>query len=613
MNTDSKNSTAWKPPIPIAHGDLPEFPVDALSPWIRDYVHALATSTQTPTDLAAMLAMSAVAITCARRIDVRIKPDYREPLNIYTMTAMPPGSRKSAVFTHVMRPIVAAEQRLVGAADDNNGCTPRLMTDDASPAALATLLAEQRERIAVVSAEGGVFRRIADRQSPISLELYLKGHVGDSLCLDRKNRKPEYVVRPSLTIALAVQPEVIRSLARTPSFGGRGLLGRFFYALPPSLIGFRVIDAPPVPTSVFSAYQVGMEALLSDLLSPEEHTLCLSERAKARWARFFDEIERRQRPEGDLFTMTDWASKGAGGVARVAGLLHLADRPGDAAAYNAPIEGDVMERAVQVGEYLIPHAKAAYAMMACDPVRDGAQHVLAWIRRSGLRAFSRREAQKANEGRFRRVDQLKLILGLLQEHNYIRELTQPRPRKAGRPPSPQYRVHPSVIEPLDTIDTKDNTDSSVDCVDCVDGGASAHLGDSAPHDYPAMLDLIRGTRARLETVARRATQRTTRGRLSKWWPRKEWHAAVLPVLARCCAIHVVEDRFGPPLAYGLKACTAAANQLSSDLSAFSDLELHDLVANAVDQDEREDPVRAAALSKLRARAQAKALRVEAST
>ena len=38
---------------------------------------------------------------------------WREPLNLYTVIALPPGSRKSAVFAAMTAPILAAEQALI--------------------------------------------------------------------------------------------------------------------------------------------------------------------------------------------------------------------------------------------------------------------------------------------------------------------------------------------------------------------------------------------------------------------------------------------------------------------------------------------------------------------
>ena len=111
---------------------------------------------------------------------------------------------------------------------------PRLVADDVTPEAAASLLAEQGGRLAVLSAEGGIFATLAGRYSGTpNLEVFLKGHAGDLLVVDRKGRDHEYVEHPALTLGLAVQPEVLTDIAAMPGFRGRGLLARILYALPP--------------------------------------------------------------------------------------------------------------------------------------------------------------------------------------------------------------------------------------------------------------------------------------------------------------------------------------------------------------------------------------------
>ena len=97
---------------------------------------------------------------------------------------------------------------------------PRWLVDDATPEALAGLLATYG-RIALLSPEGDVFDQMAGRYNQAAgpnLGVYLKGHAGDLLKVDRRGRPPEYVERPCLTIGLTVQPEVLQGLASRPGF-----------------------------------------------------------------------------------------------------------------------------------------------------------------------------------------------------------------------------------------------------------------------------------------------------------------------------------------------------------------------------------------------------------
>lgn len=95
----------WEPPIPFDDYKLPEFPTGALSDWLRDFVEAEARATQTPPDLAAMLALAVCAAACAKRLEIRLKDGWIEPLNLFTITVLPSGNRKSAVFRHLTAPL----------------------------------------------------------------------------------------------------------------------------------------------------------------------------------------------------------------------------------------------------------------------------------------------------------------------------------------------------------------------------------------------------------------------------------------------------------------------------------------------------------------------------
>jgi putative DNA primase/helicase len=58
----------WPPVIPFREFNLPPFPLDALPEWVRDFVRAEAVTTQTPPDMAALLALSTLAVISARLV-----------------------------------------------------------------------------------------------------------------------------------------------------------------------------------------------------------------------------------------------------------------------------------------------------------------------------------------------------------------------------------------------------------------------------------------------------------------------------------------------------------------------------------------------------------------
>jgi len=493
-----QSAPIWETPVPFHQFELPPFPVVSLPGWLGAFVEAEAIATQTPVDLAAMLGLSVVAAACAKRIVIQIRPGYREPANIYTVTTLPSGSRKTAVFADATGPLEEYERaeakrtasaiakartaykirearlrrlqeqaanpeeksqnRFASEAEklaEEQAKTPvpvprRCLADDCTPEKLPGLLADNGGRVAVMSPEGDVFDLMAGRYSSkkaANFGVFLKGHAGDSIRVDRVGRPPEYVNAPAITIGLAVQPDVIRGLASEPGFRGRGLLARFLFAMPSSLLGRRIINAPAVPGQIRAEYRAGVLALLNLPFDKDEsgeacpHVLVPDPDALEALHEFETWIEPQLSEFGALGTMSDWGGKIVGAVARIAGLLHMAAMTGSVAPWQTPIARTTIERAIQIGKYLIPHARAAFAEMGADPVVENAKKILRWIEHTVVDSFTRRDAHQAMRATFRRTEDLDAPLAVLVDRRFIRH--QPsHATSRGRPPGPAFDVNP---------------------------------------------------------------------------------------------------------------------------------------------------------------------------
>ncbi|MEU7868033.1 DUF3987 domain-containing protein [Dactylosporangium sp. NPDC049140] len=491
----------WPPPIPLAarHG-APPYPVEALPAWLADMVSAVAEFTQTPTDLAGCLALAALSTAAGGRACAEVRPGWREPCNLFTAVVLPPGSRKSAVFATMTRPLLAAERTLIdrakpaiveaelarrvaskaaeraanaaahadsGARDrllaDAAGATmnadaitvpvlPRLIADDVTSEQAASLLAEQGGRLAVLSAEGGIFATLAGRYSGApNLEVFLKGHAGDMLRVDRRSRPAEHVDRPALTLGLAIQPEVLRDIASMPGFRGKGLLARILFAVPENTVGRRRIGADPVPTAIAEAYATNLGTLVAALDGwTDPAVMPLTSAANARVLDIERDVEPRLGPSGAWAHIVDWGSKFTGAIVRIAGLLHLATHGGNGC--TRPVEVDTVDQAAALGRYFAEHALAAFDDMGADPVIDDARHILGWIERTVSRRFTKRDLFSAlSRGRFRKAADLDPALNLLQAHGYLRAEPIPERVGAGRPPSSAWLTHPEITRPAATV------------------------------------------------------------------------------------------------------------------------------------------------------------------
>ena len=194
---------------------------------------------------------------------------------------------------------------------------------------------------------------MAGRYSPTATSnfgVFLRGHAGDDLRIDRVGRSPEFVIKPAVTVGLAVQPEVIRGLASRPGFRGRGLLGRFLYSLPASFLGHRNVDPPPMPPEIKETYRSHIFALLDLHFDQDEHAaLCPHElkmevNAQVRLQKFAEWVEPQLAEFGDLGSITDWAGKLVGAVARITGILHMAALASIPAPWDHPIPEATVEQ-----------------------------------------------------------------------------------------------------------------------------------------------------------------------------------------------------------------------------------------------------------------------------
>lgn len=517
----------WEQPAPFNEYELPEFPLEALPDWLHSYSKGLATATQTPVDMAAMLGLANCSAAIAGNVVARAREGWDEPTNLYGVIVLGSGNRKTAVHDAAKAPLEEVEAQLIrdkqaaidearversvldarlehlkkaaGKADieakrrhllaeakkvaqELRGvkapAVPKLIVSgDITPEAIASNLAEQEGRLFLSSDEGELFEMLSGRYgngSP-NFEIVLKAHAGGKVRADRRGRS-EVIENATLTIGLTVQPDVLRGLADKPGFRGRGLIGRFLYCIPKSLVGRRNITPEPLSDEGRNTYAKRIKTLaaLGKMLSGDgdmaPRVVRLSRDGLGYLTAFAEEIEPKLAEGAELYPIADWANKLTGAVVRIAAILHYGDN--SLSPNNVPdIPPDTVKRAIKIGRYLIPHALAAYAEMGADPQIESAKHLLRWIERDGVESFTKREAHFSNRGRFKKVTELEPALELLEAHGYIRTVARAaEPGKVGRKQSQLFEVNPliPVLNKMNTMNKiNPETSSSVHSVHSV--------------------------------------------------------------------------------------------------------------------------------------------------
>lgn len=463
----------WEEPLLFGEVNTPDIPVTILPGWLGQYVGAVSAASETPPGMAVMLALSVVATCLQKRFIISPRGnDYHEPLNLWTVTALPPASRKTFVISALTDPLSVWErEQLEQMADsilqtktmrevylariakltkqasgeddpqkrevmiyeiDKAGKDmpeeirpPILWTGDVTPERLQMLLAEQGEKMAVLSDEGGIFEIMGGLYSDgkANLDVFLQAHAGKSVRVDRASRTA-HLENPALSFGLAVQPAVIADLSQGSKkrFRGNGALARFLYCLPQNNIGRRdVRKYEPIPESVKADYNAGIIGLLN--ITPNVDTegiekpwpLTLAADALECWLVFSECIESKQGPNGEYEPIQDWTGKLPGVTLRIAGNLHVVEH----GLSKSIVNRCTMENAINLASLLIEHTKAAFDLMGADRTTDDAKAIFRWISENNLLLFTKNEVRIALKGRWTKSERLNRALEELQNRDIL--------------------------------------------------------------------------------------------------------------------------------------------------------------------------------------------------
>ena len=484
----------WEPPIPFEEITLPPFPVDALPSRVRPYVEAVAETTQTPVDMAGTAAIAVMASCIQGKYLVQAKADWREPTNLYALIVAEPSERKSAVTSLMVKPvnlyeteynkrnaatleknrmqkrILEKRQRSIedkvakGKAEENElddivseisrfrELAPmQLYADDVTPEKLISVLAEHDGVASVISAEGGIFDQLAGGMysKAVNIDVFLKGHAGDAIRIDRIGRNSESVESPALTLLFAVQPNVLSGLMQNNTFRGRGLTARFLYTMPVTRVGNRKYRTEPIPKDAEQQYFTLIGNLLDEECNPTvkcPEIITLSDEADRLLEAFATELEPKLRTE--YIDFSDWAGKLCGAIVRISGILFRAEGNGCHAFLQEPeppvVDGATMQRAITLGRYYTEHARAAYLLMGADPVVKQCKYVLRSVQSVGLAELSKRDIMRLCRG-FKKAEELQPVLDRLCEYGYLAAKPGEAKSCGGRPASQGYLVNPAVF------------------------------------------------------------------------------------------------------------------------------------------------------------------------
>ena len=488
VEVSETGESEWGELIPLFDEfDRPEFPLEVLPTWMSDYVSTIAHDLQVAIDLPANLALGAIAVAVLGNATVTYpRQNWTQPLNLYMAVALPPSAGKSPAKSAIFSVLEDLEQKRIGQAaafladfesdkrikeksqraneekaSKSKGIegdaareearalaselalmakpsSGKLLVDDITTEALGVELADAGGRIAVVSAEGGLFDRIAGLYSDqvANMDLYLEGWGGGRYSVSRIGRPPILVPKANLCVITTVQPAVLDAIGGRRDFSGRGLTARFLLTLPESNVGLRDRMRASIATPyVKKAYESSLTHIADEAF---EHPVSLVVKGGASelFAHWDQWLEDNLAPGQPLEHMAEWIGKLRASVLRIAGLLHIAH-----GKREEHVDVDVMNDAITLGGYFLAHAQAVTARWGTDGSVMQAQQIIEWTERTERTEFTARELQRSNGRQYTTVEDTRAPLELLVERGWIKPLFSGPLMFGGRGvPSPRFAV-----------------------------------------------------------------------------------------------------------------------------------------------------------------------------
>jgi putative DNA primase/helicase len=476
----------WNKPEPLpSDTERYPYPMEAFPDLLRQAVEEVQLFVQSPVEMVASSALSALSIAAQPLVDVRRTGGLQGPTSLFFLTIAESGERKSTLDRFFTQPIYeyerqereaakgveadhaanlavweatkqAAGSKLESAAKGGKaleGCQaeladlergkptppriPRIIYADATQEKLLRCLATAWPSAAIVSSEGGaVFGAHAMGRDSVmrtlgSLNVLWDGGV---LPVDRVGGGSFTVRGARLSINLQVQPSVLsefmegnRGLAR-----GSGFLARFLLAAPETRQGTRMFQEAPASWPALDAFNARIAELLTTRaninddgsLSPV--VLDLSHEAKAAWVEYHDQIEKQIGPMGDFADVRDVAAKAADNIVRMAALFHLLDERN---AYGT-IGPDAVKSAALVVIWHLYQSKRFLGAFAASPEAARATALDSWLRdycrREGVTSISTRTAQQFGPIRTRKA--LDEAIAMLAEDGRAKMLVEGKKR-----------------------------------------------------------------------------------------------------------------------------------------------------------------------------------------
>lgn len=445
----------WDPIVPLADlPTVPAFPLGSLPGELAEFVQDVAGATNTPVDLAASFAVAVAAGAMGATRACEIKKGHVQRASVYLAGVAKKGGGKSPALDAVAKPLYDEQARLRKSGDREK----KVFTVDVTSEKLAELMQSNPRGVTIVRDElaGWLssFNQYKSGGKGGDRQFFLSAWSGSPISVDRKNKdvEPIYVRYPCLTVLGTIQPSV---LDRFKVDADDGFYDRVLFCYPDELPvrGERWLTVSETRAGRWAeaVNEMRRTPMVEGDGGPRPEFLPLTDGAKAVWEAWTNDVASLvNSPDFDEVLRGPYV-KLAGYAARLA-LVCRAAREGYGAAAPLEIDRADMVSGVDLAGYFLGHAVRAWAAVGTDSRFGPVRRLLRWVRESGVKEFTRRDAHRALVRSFQSAEDLSGPLRVLIQHGHLGYAesdgeTKPAP---GRPTT-VYLVHPELCQRVNGV------------------------------------------------------------------------------------------------------------------------------------------------------------------
>ena len=474
---------------------LPEFPMQALPPVMRDLVAEISQSVIVPGSLAAAEMLGMVGLAIGRNVYYYFKKSLTGRANLYMLIFAARGERKSSVDSILQAPFndwlyeklkeyrregdklellekrreylmnkiikkgigaegtdnMMAEMNEINTALENTPPNPNIFTNNITQEALLQKLAECGGTVALFSDDGrGELKMIlglrysndGDAHDEVLLDCY---DGTKTVSYDRSGRSITPIKRPCVGLVLMSQPDMLLLLGDKAEVFDSGFASRCLYCFPETWVGKRNpdgslkrdIDDNEISDVTMERYKQLIFRLMNRSSKQTEPVFIgLSAEAKEFWKKHYREIESESGAGGLYYDTIAIAIRYPSQTLRLALLISQV-------LEHDKIELKDIQNAHELMRYFIANAERCYCFIKRMALpNDAIKLVNYFIRNYKICQHSIRDLYRGagmSKSRFNKM------VALLESRNYCRIISSERSQKVGRQESDLVEANPELL------------------------------------------------------------------------------------------------------------------------------------------------------------------------